>query len=72
GDELETRLVVLDAEGVPGGADELTRRLRTGDPPIVARIEDGRVLIDPRTVPSGRDAELAAAVSLALALTEPR
>lgn len=66
GDELETRLVVLDAEDVPGGAEELTRRLRTGDPPIVARIEDGRVLIDPRTVPSGRDAELAAAVSRAL------
>ncbi len=66
GDELETRLVVLDAEGVPGGAEELTRRLRTGDPPIVARIEDGRVLLDPRTVPSGRDAELAVAVSRAL------
>ena len=67
GDELETRLVVLDADDVPGGAEELTRRLRTGDPPIVARIEDGRVLLDPRTVPSGRDAELAAAVSRALA-----
>ena len=63
GDELETRLVVLDA---PAGADELTRRLRTGDPPIVARIEDGRVLLDPRTVPSSRDAELAVAVSRAL------
>ncbi len=67
GDELETRLVVLDAEGVPGGAEELSRRLRTGDPPIVARIEDGRVLLDPRTVPSGRDADLAVAVSRALA-----
>ncbi len=66
GDELPTRLVVLDAGGVPGGAEELTRRLRTGDPPIVARIEEGRVLLDPRTVPSGRDAELAVAVTRAL------
>ena len=66
GDELPTRLVVLDADGVPGGAEELTRRLRTGDPPIVARIEEGRVLLDPRTVPPGRDADLAVAVTRAL------
>ena len=66
GDELETRLVSVDPAGVPGGADELTHRLRVGDPPIVARIEDGRVLLDPRTVPPGRDAEVAEAVRAAL------
>jgi L-seryl-tRNA(Ser) seleniumtransferase len=33
-----------------GGADALLARLRRGDPPLVGRIEDGRVLLDPRTV----------------------
>ena len=66
GDELETRLVSVDPAGVAGGAEELTRRLRVGDLPIVARIEDGRVLLDPRTIPPGRDAEVAEAVRAAL------
>lgn len=33
------------------GADALALRLRLGDPPVVARIEDDRVLLDVRTVP---------------------
>ena len=33
-----------------GGADALTAALRRGNPPIIGRIEDGRVLLDPRTV----------------------
>ena len=66
GDELETRLVSVDAQGVAGSAEELTRRLRTGRPPVVARIEEGRVLLDPRTIPPGRDAEVAEAVREAL------
>ena len=37
---------------VPGreSADSLALALRSADPPIVARIEDGAVLLDPRTV----------------------
>ena len=31
-------------------ADELAARLRRHDPPIVARVEEGRVLLDLRTV----------------------
>lgn len=34
----------------PTGVAERARDLRLGDPPIVARIEHGRVLLDPRTV----------------------
>lgn len=34
----------------PGDADGLAARLRHGDPPVVGRIEDGRVVLDPRTV----------------------
>ncbi len=33
-----------------GGADQLAARLRSGSPPVVARIEDGRVVLDLRTV----------------------
>ena len=65
-DELPTRLVGIDPSSA-GGPDELARRLRAGSPPIVARIEDERVLLDPRTVPPERDAELADAVAAALA-----
>ncbi|MDX2194239.1 MAG: L-seryl-tRNA(Sec) selenium transferase, partial [Gemmatimonadales bacterium] len=46
---LATTLLALDP-GAPG-ADALARRLRLGDPPLVARVADGRVLLDPRTLP---------------------
>ncbi|MCY4582766.1 MAG: L-seryl-tRNA(Sec) selenium transferase, partial [Chloroflexi bacterium] len=65
-DELPSRLVSVDASAA-GGADELARRLRGGSPAVVGRIEDDRVLLDTRTVPPERDAELANAVSEALA-----
>jgi L-seryl-tRNA(Ser) seleniumtransferase len=35
---------------VHGPADELAARLRTADPPVVGRIQDGRLLLDPRTL----------------------
>lgn len=34
----------------PAGADALATALRAGDPPVVTRIADGRVLLDPRTI----------------------
>jgi L-seryl-tRNA(Ser) seleniumtransferase len=34
----------------PGDADGLAAKLRRGDPPVIGRIEDGRVVLDPRTV----------------------
>ena len=45
---LPTTLVEL----TPGqlGAEELLRRLRAGDPPVVARVADDKVLLDPRTL----------------------
>jgi L-seryl-tRNA(Ser) seleniumtransferase len=50
----------------PGDADAVARRLREADPPVVARIEEGRVLLDPRTVLPGEDEALLAAVRSAL------
>ena len=48
------------------GADELARRLRSGDPPAIARVHDGMLLLDPRTL-TDEEARLAAgAVAAAL------
>jgi seryl-tRNA(Sec) selenium transferase len=43
------------------GADALSLRLRLGRPPVVARVADGRVLLDPRTL-SDQDLPVVAAV----------
>lgn len=42
---------------------ELEARLRLGEPPIVARISDERLLIDPRTLLDGDDEVIVAALS---------
>jgi len=36
----------------------LERKLRAGEPPVVARIEDGRLVLDLRTVFPAEDCEL--------------
>jgi L-seryl-tRNA(Ser) seleniumtransferase len=46
--ELEGPAVAVDPS--PLGADELARRLRAGEPPVIARIDRGAVLLDPRTM----------------------
>jgi L-seryl-tRNA(Ser) seleniumtransferase len=38
--------------------DALARRCATGEPPVVGRVEDGRVLLDPRTL-TDAEADLA-------------
>ncbi len=43
--ELEGPAVALDAE-----PEALARALRCGEPPVIARIHDGQVLLDPRTL----------------------
>jgi len=58
---LPTRLVALTCAGL--SADELAARLRQSDPPIVARVEEGRVLVDLRTVFPGQDQLLAQAIA---------
>jgi L-seryl-tRNA(Ser) seleniumtransferase len=66
-------LPLLDLEGPvcavdPGAlsADELTRRMRAGDPPVIARVRDGWLILDPRTLD---DAGAEAAVGSVLAAT---
>jgi L-seryl-tRNA(Ser) seleniumtransferase len=46
--ELPGPVVAVGAPGV--SPDELAARLRLGEPPVVGRIEAGRLLLDPRTL----------------------
>ncbi|MFL5578937.1 MAG: L-seryl-tRNA(Sec) selenium transferase [Gemmatimonadaceae bacterium] len=50
-----------------GDAVLLERRLRGGDPPVVARIADGHLLLDLRSVPAAHDVAFTAAVLGAVA-----
>jgi L-seryl-tRNA(Ser) seleniumtransferase len=49
-------LLALTCEGL--SADELVARLRSWDPPIIARVDEGRVLLDLRTVFPEQDAAI--------------
>jgi L-seryl-tRNA(Ser) seleniumtransferase len=57
--ELEGPAVALRAQG--RGAEALAAALRDGDPPLIARLDEDRVLVDPRTLAED-ELELAAAV----------
>lgn len=72
--------VVVPSDGVVGGGgapgltlpgwavalpEDHAVALRTGEPPVVGRVERGRCLLDLRCVPPERDAELIAAVRAA-------
>lgn len=52
---LPTYLIAL-----PGDSSKLEARLRSGQPPVIARIEKNRLLLDLRTVASEEDVELTA------------
>jgi L-seryl-tRNA(Ser) seleniumtransferase len=49
-----------------GDAVALETRLRGNSPPVIGRIADGRVLLDPRSIPEAHDSEFIAAVVRAL------
>ena len=53
---LPTRLLALSCDGIT--ADELTERLRRARPPVIARIEESRVILDLRTVFPEQDQDL--------------
>ncbi|HZA92237.1 MAG TPA: L-seryl-tRNA(Sec) selenium transferase, partial [Gemmatimonadales bacterium] len=62
---LPTTLVTLDAG--PLGPDGLALRLRLGDPSVVTRVAEDRVILDPRTLPEDSFPTVAAAIQQALA-----
>jgi L-seryl-tRNA(Ser) seleniumtransferase len=57
--ELPGPVVALDG---PDGADALAAALRAGEPPVLARIREDRVLLDPRTL-TDEEADLAGQVA---------
>jgi L-seryl-tRNA(Ser) seleniumtransferase len=58
---LPTRLIALTHGDL--SADEISARLRANVPPIIARVEEERVLLDLRTVFPEQDANLASALA---------
>ena len=56
GETLPTWVLSLDCQNV--GAEGVMRRLRESDTPVVARIDENRVLLDPRTVLPEEDGPL--------------
>jgi L-seryl-tRNA(Ser) seleniumtransferase len=57
---LPTILLAVTCEGM--SADDLSARLRSSDPPIIGRVEEGRVLLDLRTVFPEQDSVVIAAL----------
>jgi L-seryl-tRNA(Ser) seleniumtransferase len=62
GETLSTTLVALAV----GSPDTVAARLRTGEPPVIARIEDDQLVLDPRTVQVEQEAMLWQRVSEAV------
>jgi L-seryl-tRNA(Ser) seleniumtransferase len=65
-ESLPTSVLALGGEGSLD-VEALARRLREGDPPVVARIERDTLLLDPRTVDPRQDRTLLKALHAALA-----
>lgn len=61
--DLPAFLVALSPAAM--GAEEAAARLRRGDPPVIARVQHDRVLLDPRTVGPGEEKALLSAVARA-------
>jgi len=68
-ERIESRAVALEARGL--SPDALAARLRAADPPVFARIQKDRVLLDLRTVLAGEEEAVVAAVRAALAASAP-
>jgi L-seryl-tRNA(Ser) seleniumtransferase len=61
GETLPSFALAIDSKEI--GASALVARLRAAPTPVIARIEDERVLLDPRTVLPTQDAELLAGLA---------
>ena len=64
GETLPSWVLSLDCQET--GAEEVMRRLRENSTPVVARIDEGRVLLDPRTVLPEEDGPLLEALRSAV------
>jgi L-seryl-tRNA(Ser) seleniumtransferase len=60
-EEIPTRLVAVSCPGMTAGSME--RALRSGRPPVIARIQEDRLVLDLRTVLEGQEEDLARSVA---------
>jgi L-seryl-tRNA(Ser) seleniumtransferase len=58
GEILPSWLISIDTSMAKGGAELLLTRLRQSDPPIIARIDNEQVILDPRTVSPSDDEKI--------------
>jgi L-seryl-tRNA(Ser) seleniumtransferase len=50
GETIDTWLLALECGNLSGGAQGVISRLREYSTPVIARIQEDRVILDPRTV----------------------
>ncbi len=62
--DIPTTVVALEPHGM--SAAVLEERLRLGEPAVIVRIKDGRVLLDPRTLRADEEYEVVAALAAAV------
>jgi L-seryl-tRNA(Ser) seleniumtransferase len=68
---LQLRGPAVALPATPGGADALAAALRSGEPPLLARIGQDRVLVDPRTLGDDELDTAAAAILAAVRSLTP-
>ena len=68
GETLPSWSLALNCTAAPGGPQGVMERLRRWNPPVVARIDEDRVLLDPRTVLPREEPELVSAVASAMSV----
>jgi len=59
--DIPTTVVALEPHGMSAAA--LEERLRLGEPAVIVRIKDGRVLLDPRTLRADEEPEVVSALA---------
>ena len=64
GEEIPSRVLAIEGQGQE--LEAMAQCLRQGSPPLVARIERQRLILDPRTVLPGQDAALVEALRTAV------
>lgn len=62
--DIPTTVVALEPRGLSAAA--LEERLRLGEPAVIVRIKDGRVLLDPRTLRTDEEPDVVAALAAAM------
>jgi len=64
--EAEFETYAVQIRSVPMSVNELESRLRQGSPPVIARIREGALLLDARTVLEQEIKDLVRVVSVSL------